>query len=82
VWNRIRYTFWAPWCDALVAAADFGRARQLVRRTALEITRDEPSAFGGLFHRHSQKAAQAPTDADRRRLTLLARLLSRVVGRG
>jgi phosphatidylethanolamine/phosphatidyl-N-methylethanolamine N-methyltransferase len=28
VWNRIRYTFWAPWYDALVAAADFGRARQ------------------------------------------------------
>jgi phosphatidylethanolamine/phosphatidyl-N-methylethanolamine N-methyltransferase len=28
VWNRIRYTFWAPWYDALVAAADFGQARQ------------------------------------------------------
>jgi hypothetical protein len=28
VWNRIRYTFWAPWYDTLVAAADFGMARQ------------------------------------------------------
>jgi phosphatidylethanolamine/phosphatidyl-N-methylethanolamine N-methyltransferase len=28
VWNRIRYTFWAPWYDRLVAAADFGLARQ------------------------------------------------------
>ena len=28
VWNRIRYTFWAPWYDTLVAAADFGLARQ------------------------------------------------------
>jgi phosphatidylethanolamine/phosphatidyl-N-methylethanolamine N-methyltransferase len=28
VWNRIRYTFWAPWYDGLVAAADFGQARQ------------------------------------------------------
>jgi phosphatidylethanolamine/phosphatidyl-N-methylethanolamine N-methyltransferase len=28
VWNRIRYTFWAPWYDALVAAAEFGQARQ------------------------------------------------------
>jgi phosphatidylethanolamine/phosphatidyl-N-methylethanolamine N-methyltransferase len=28
VWNRLRYTVWAPWYDALVAAADFGRARQ------------------------------------------------------
>lgn len=28
LWNRIRYTFWAPWYDALVAAADFGQARQ------------------------------------------------------
>jgi ubiquinone/menaquinone biosynthesis C-methylase UbiE len=27
VWNRIRYTFWAPWYDWLVAAADFGQAR-------------------------------------------------------
>jgi phosphatidylethanolamine/phosphatidyl-N-methylethanolamine N-methyltransferase len=28
VWNRIRYTFWAPWYDWLVAAADFGWARE------------------------------------------------------
>jgi ubiquinone/menaquinone biosynthesis C-methylase UbiE len=28
VWNRLRYTVWAPWYDALVAAADFGRARR------------------------------------------------------
>jgi phosphatidylethanolamine/phosphatidyl-N-methylethanolamine N-methyltransferase len=28
MWNRIRYTFWAPWYDTLVAAADFGRARR------------------------------------------------------
>lgn len=27
-WNRIRYTVWAPWYDALVAAADFGQARR------------------------------------------------------
>jgi len=27
MWNRVRYTFWAPWYDALVAAADFGHAR-------------------------------------------------------
>ena len=26
-WNRIRYTVWAPWYDALVAAAGFGQAR-------------------------------------------------------
>ena len=23
MWNRLRYTFWAPWYDALVAAAGF-----------------------------------------------------------
>jgi phosphatidylethanolamine/phosphatidyl-N-methylethanolamine N-methyltransferase len=28
MWNRIRYTFWAPCYDTLVAAADFGQARQ------------------------------------------------------
>jgi phosphatidylethanolamine/phosphatidyl-N-methylethanolamine N-methyltransferase len=28
VWNRLRYTFWAPIYDSLVGAADFGRARQ------------------------------------------------------
>ena len=27
-WNRIRYTVWAPGYDALVAVADFGRARR------------------------------------------------------
>ena len=29
VWNRLRYSFWAPWYDALVAKADFGAARSL-----------------------------------------------------
>jgi phosphatidylethanolamine/phosphatidyl-N-methylethanolamine N-methyltransferase len=28
MWNRLRYTIWAPWYDALVAAADFGAARR------------------------------------------------------
>jgi phosphatidylethanolamine/phosphatidyl-N-methylethanolamine N-methyltransferase len=28
VWNRLRYTVWAPWSDALVAAAEFGHARR------------------------------------------------------
>jgi phosphatidylethanolamine/phosphatidyl-N-methylethanolamine N-methyltransferase len=28
MWNRLRYTIWAPWYDALVAAADFGEARR------------------------------------------------------
>lgn len=28
MWNRIRYTFWAPWYDALVGAADFRHARE------------------------------------------------------
>ena len=28
MWNRIRYTFWAPWYDTLVAAADFAEARR------------------------------------------------------
>ena len=47
------------------------RLGPLVRSTTLEITRDEPSAFGGLFRcRHPQKAAQARTDADRRRYSL------------
>lgn len=27
-WNRIRYAVWAPWYDALVAAAGFGQARR------------------------------------------------------
>jgi len=28
MWNRLRYTIWAPWYDALVAAADFGESRR------------------------------------------------------
>ena len=28
MWNRLRYTIWSPWYDALVAAADFGEARR------------------------------------------------------
>lgn len=37
MWNRVRYTFWAPWYDALVAAADFGHARrQSIQHLALE----------------------------------------------
>ncbi len=28
-WNRLRYSFWAPWYDALVTKANFGDARRL-----------------------------------------------------
>jgi phosphatidylethanolamine/phosphatidyl-N-methylethanolamine N-methyltransferase len=28
MWNRLRYTFWAPWYDSLVAAAGFEEARR------------------------------------------------------
>jgi phosphatidylethanolamine/phosphatidyl-N-methylethanolamine N-methyltransferase len=36
MWNRLRYTFWAPWYDALVAAAGFGDARRRsIERLAL-----------------------------------------------
>jgi ubiquinone/menaquinone biosynthesis C-methylase UbiE len=35
-WNRLRYTFWAPWYDTLVAAVDFGPARrESIRRLNL-----------------------------------------------
>lgn len=35
-WNRLRYTFWAPWYDTLVAAVDFRAARrESIRRLHL-----------------------------------------------
>ena len=37
MWNRIRYTFWAPWYDTLVAAPDFREARrQSIQRLGLQ----------------------------------------------
>jgi phosphatidylethanolamine/phosphatidyl-N-methylethanolamine N-methyltransferase len=37
MWNRLRYTFWAPWYDTLVAAGDFAHARRRsIQRLALK----------------------------------------------
>jgi phosphatidylethanolamine/phosphatidyl-N-methylethanolamine N-methyltransferase len=37
MWNRLRYTLWAPWYDTLVAAAGFADARRRsIQRLALQ----------------------------------------------